>query len=135
MAGSKLSKRKRCPSCRCLFRPSPRAGSRQRFCSKVECQRERHRRACKRWHAENPDYNRRRRIRDKVAPSGQAGSVVELHGDPLDLLDLEAMQPDVALAVVVVLEEGFRTHREWARAVFTAGGQRGGGANSVRGPP
>lgn len=56
-----MSRKKPCRICRRWFEPHPRAGARQRVCS--DCQRERHRRSCADWHAKNPDYDKKRRLR------------------------------------------------------------------------
>jgi hypothetical protein len=59
--------KKRCRYCPELFTPDPRRyrptpdgkgrRSRQVACSKPECQRRRHRDACRRWHIDNPTYD------------------------------------------------------------------------------
>ena len=56
-----MSRKKPCRICRRWFMPHPRAGSRQKACT--DCQAERHRRACARWHEANPDYDKKRRLR------------------------------------------------------------------------
>jgi hypothetical protein len=56
-----MSRKKPCRICRRWFEPHPRAGARQRACS--NCQSERHRRSCADWHAKNPGYDKKRRLR------------------------------------------------------------------------
>ena len=56
-----MSWKKPCKICRRWFRPHPRAGARQKVCT--DCQAERHRRACARWHEANPNYDKKRRLR------------------------------------------------------------------------
>lgn len=53
--------------CRRWFLPDARVGARQRACDREECQRERHRRADRAWHAANRDYDRDRRWRETLA--------------------------------------------------------------------
>ena len=62
--------KKRCRYCPELFTPDPRRyrptpdgkgrRSQQVACSKPECQRQRHRAACRRWHIDNPTYDDQR---------------------------------------------------------------------------
>ena len=78
------SRRKRCPNCKDLFDPDPRAKDRQKYCSKSSCQKKRQRLNEKVWRANNPDcltyqqnqsrdwhkahsdYSRKRRAADPV---------------------------------------------------------------------
>lgn len=55
-----VRKERPCSICRRWFLPDARAGDRQRACEREECQRERHRRADRRWRAANRDYDRDR---------------------------------------------------------------------------
>lgn len=64
MAG-KCGKRP-CAVCRKWFAPKPRAGSRQTVCDGDDCQRERHRRACAKWRAKNPDHDAAQRLRKRL---------------------------------------------------------------------
>ncbi len=59
-----MPRKKPCRICRRWFQPHPRAGSRQKVCK--DCQGERHRRACARWHEANPNYDKKRRLRAAV---------------------------------------------------------------------
>jgi len=56
-----MPRKKPCKICRRWFQPHPRAGSRQKACE--DCQAERHRRACARWHEANPHDDKKRRLR------------------------------------------------------------------------
>ena len=60
-----------CCICRRWFRPDNRVGSRQRACSKPECQFSRRRNDQAEWRARNPDYfcGRRIQARKVVDPS------------------------------------------------------------------
>jgi hypothetical protein len=61
-----VATKKPCSICRRWFETHPRAGSRQRVCSAVECQRERQPRAVAAWRKRNPDYDGENRLRAKV---------------------------------------------------------------------
>lgn len=96
-----MARSRPCRICRRWFQPNPRAGARQRTCSRPECQRERHRRSCASWHQRNPDYDRETRLRlrlgaerPKAAESG--------------LLPWRAARDAVGLEALVVLEEVVR---------------------------
>ena len=81
-----MARKRPCRICRCWFLPHPRAGPRQQVCSRPECQRERHRRACADWRRRNPDYDAEdrvmcrnwrepcRRVSSGVAGHSEAGS-------------------------------------------------------------
>lgn len=88
----------RCAECNAEFEPDPRVRERQVTCGRPECQRARHAKRCRDWHADNkevtaghyqdvvvpfrraqPDYQRRwrwgqrfREIREKTSHLGQA---------------------------------------------------------------
>jgi hypothetical protein len=72
-----VSGKRPCCICRRWFRPDNRVGSRQRACSKPECQSLRRRKDQAVWRARNPDYFSGRRI--------QARMVVEPAPAPLRL--------------------------------------------------
>lgn len=48
--------KKPCSICRRWFRPNPRVGSRQRTCSRPDCQASRRKKTQESWRARNPDY-------------------------------------------------------------------------------
>jgi hypothetical protein len=113
--GSMVRKRP-CRVCRRWFLPHPRAGDRQKVCSSAECQRERHRRSCARWHEKTPDYDREHRLRKGLQATDATGTEV----DPLRRLDWEAARDAVGLQVAVTLEEVGGVLVDWARdAVLT----------------
>ena len=55
-----------CAICRKWFTVSLQARTVQTACGEPSCQRERHRRACAAWHAQNPDYDKESRLRKKL---------------------------------------------------------------------
>ena len=85
-----------CRICRRWFRPKPQSGDRQRTCSAPTCQRERHRRADRAWHARHPDYDRDRRLRERLSTDAPPSA------PPLRQVDWEAVQRAVGLEVRVV---------------------------------
>lgn len=103
-----------CRICGKWFQPDPRAGDRQRACSSSECQRERHRRACNRWHHENPDYDRERRLRQRLRRMGQRqrgeGFECEVLRGSLDWL---GARDAVGLQVCVMIDESSKV-LSWA---------------------
>ena len=90
-----------CRICRHWFRPHPRAGDRQHVCSRADCQRERHRRACQRWRQREAPadcaHRLRQRLRAKANDGGQAAAGGRLAWD--------AVRDVVGLEVAVILEE------------------------------
>jgi hypothetical protein len=62
-----VRKKRPCSICRRWFLPDARVGDRQHACEREACQHERHRRADRRWHAANRDYDRDRRWREAIA--------------------------------------------------------------------
>lgn len=106
-----------CMICRRWFDPHPRAGPRQRACSKPECQRERHRRACADWRRRNPDYDAEDRLRRRVQAEDGA-AVLGSGSSALDRppgLQWDAVQDAVGLQVGVVIEEAAKVLAEWVR--------------------
>jgi len=107
-----MRRKRPCRSCRQWFKPHPRAGDRQRYCSSPACQRERHRRACERWRKKNPDYDKEERFRRKVEAevSCRASSA-----DVLRRLPLETARDAVSMEASVIIEEASKVLRDWTR--------------------
>lgn len=114
-----MARSRPCRICRRWFLPHPRVGDRQLVCSKVECQRERHRRACSEWHAENPDYDREERLRKKVRRSPE-GPPAGPMADPLHEVDWEAARDAVGIETSVIIEETEKVLVSWARDAIRA---------------
>ncbi|HEX5659803.1 MAG TPA: hypothetical protein VFX59_21560 [Polyangiales bacterium] len=102
-----------CRVCGKWFQPHPRAGKRQRACGRDECGRERHRRACAAWHEQHPDYDRERRLRDRVRVEGAVGDA--LSRDPLAEIAWDAARDAVGLEAAVIVEETGKVLALWAR--------------------
>ena len=118
MEASMVRKRP-CGICGRWFLPNKRAGNRQRVCSREECQRERHRRACGRWHKNNPGYDRERRLREKLErrerPRNGPQGVIGI--DPLCQVNWETARDVVGVEVCVVIEKTGEVLKDWARDV------------------
>lgn len=91
--------------------PHPRTGARQRVCSALDCQKERHRRACARWHEKTPDYDRERRLRERL----RAGETTGAEVDPLRALRWDVARDVVGTEAAVIIEETGEVLVRWAR--------------------
>jgi hypothetical protein len=95
-----MGRKRPCRICRHWFRPHPRAGDRQQVCSRADCQRERHRRACQRWRQREAPAERAHRLRQRLrgeVGGGQGAAAVRVSWD--------AVRDAVGLEVAVILEE------------------------------
>jgi hypothetical protein len=111
-----MSKKKPCCICGRWFLPNRRVGNRQRACSKAECQRERHRRNCARWHTRNPDYDREGRLRrELIGERGQNRDANGVETDPLGQVNEEVARDLVGLQLYVVIDEIAKVVVSWTR--------------------
>jgi hypothetical protein len=101
----KVLKKRPCRICRKWFLPNPRAGDRQKVCSRPECQRKRNSRASAAWRRRNPDCCRSGRLRARVKPIGDTGKKTLLSETPLSQVRWVAVQNAVGLDVAVITEE------------------------------
>jgi len=109
-----MSKKKPCSICGRWFLPNSRVGKRQRVCSNPECQRERHRRDCARWHKNNRDYDREGRLRGKLIIEESRGKkAVEV--DPLGQVNETVARDLVGLQVYVFIDELVKVLIVWMR--------------------
>lgn len=108
-----MARKRPCRVCGKWFEPHPRAGKRQRACGRDECGRERHRRACAAWHARHPDYDRERRLRERVHVERAGGAPLER--DPLAEIAWDSARDAVGLEVAVIVEETGKVLALWAR--------------------
>jgi hypothetical protein len=108
-----MARTRPCRVCGKWFEPHRRAGKRQRACGREECRREGHRRACARWHAQHPDYDRERRLRDRVRVEVAAGEA--LSRDPMAEIVWETARDAVGLKTAVMVEETGKVLALWAR--------------------
>lgn len=102
-----------CGVCRGWFEVNARAGKRQQVCGRVECQSERHRRCCARWRAHNPDYDRERRLRERLLRERGPGEA--LSRDPTAQVVWSAARDAVGMEAAVIVEETAKVLWDWAR--------------------
>lgn len=113
-----MHRKRPCRICRRWFVPHPRTGDRQRVCGRVECQLERHRRACQAWREREGDEERRHRLQQR------------LRADPSDSgprtgkVRWEVVRDAVGLEVSVIFEELLKLLED---AVRDAVGRQGAG--------
>lgn len=113
-----MRQKRPCGICRRWFLPNARSGKRQKVCSEAACQRERHRRACRDWHARNPSYDREERLRSRLRKAETTPMVV---ADPLPLrIDAKVARDAVGMEVHVVVEEIGKVLVEWMRDAVLA---------------
>lgn len=62
----KIRKKRPCCICRRWFTPRPQARKTQVTCGHPECQREKHRRQCRKWNRRNKDYFRSNYMEKKL---------------------------------------------------------------------
>jgi hypothetical protein len=70
-------RRRRCTVCGELFQADRRVGTRQRACSRAECQRQRRQQTQRKWRQRHPDYFVDRRLRRRAAQARAAQSSPE----------------------------------------------------------
>jgi len=80
-----MSRKRPCAICRRWFQPDARVGARQRCCKRPECQRERHRRACQRWHEHNGHLERDGRVAERMAAPPRPPTSADSTGPADDL--------------------------------------------------
>jgi hypothetical protein len=108
-----MARKRPCRVCGKWFEPHPRAGKRQRACGRDDCRRERHRRACAAWHEQHPDYDRERRLRERVRVDVPVGE--PLSRDPLAEIAWDTARDAVGLETAVIVEETGKVLALWAR--------------------
>ena len=97
-----MFKTRPCGICGKWFRPDRMTGERQHVCGNPACQKERHRRACARFHERDPDYDLQTRFTARLVkanPSGR-GRVI-----PLEAIDWGYARKVVGLKVVTLVQE------------------------------
>lgn len=107
-----------CGVCRAWFEVNARAGKRQRVCGRAECQRERHRRACARWHTRNRGYDRERRLRERLLRDSGPGE--PLNRDPTAQVIWSVARDAVGVEVAVIVEETAKVLWGWMRDAVRA---------------
>jgi len=108
-----------CGVCGKWFRSNPRQGDRQHTCGSPACKREWHRRACAKWHRENPDYDQHTRFLNRLVKNDPP----EQHGrqpDPLNTINWAFAQSEIGLKVAVLVEETGKVLLQRARDAIPA---------------
>ena len=100
-----ILKKRPCRVCGRWFLPDRRAGDRQKVCSHQNCQKERHRRNCRDYHAGQSEDMKVGRVLARVRKDGstertEGGSGVVLAG-----LDWDAVRDLVGLQSAVIFQE------------------------------
>lgn len=97
-----MLKARPCLICSKWFHPDLMVGDRQHVCGNPACQKERHRRACARFHERDPDYDSHTRFTTKLvkADTGGRGRVV-----PLEAIDWGYARKVVGLKITTLVEE------------------------------
>lgn len=101
-----MRRKRPCSICRRWFLPDARVGDRQHACEREECQRERHRRADRGWHAANRDYDRDRRWRETIAAAKQEPSETPPTGNappPISGLPWDVVQDEMGIQGRVII--------------------------------
>lgn len=98
-------RRKRCPFCRCLFRPDPRSAWRQWSCTKPACQAERRQETQRRYREKHPSESRSRTYRGAVASlaAGEAAAGFPPQRGPLASLPWEEARDEISAEVLVMI--------------------------------
>lgn len=114
-----MARNRPCGVCGKWFRPDPRPGERQHTCGKPGCRREWHRRACAKWHRENPHYDQYTRWVNRLVkdnPPEQRGR----HSDPLATINWALARDEIGLKVSVLVEETGKVLLQRARDAIPA---------------
>jgi hypothetical protein len=111
-----------CSICRRWFERDPRAGKRHAVCDAESCQRERNRRACARWRAENPEKVVAARLRRRLLATPPAPEEV-VRVQPMRYFDPEVVRHLAGAEMQVVLEETAKVILAAARHVVVASRQ------------
>ncbi len=115
-----MRKKRPCSICRKWFLPNPHEGARQATCGRPECQSERHRRSCRDWHRRNPDYDRERRLLERVRKETSARNLALSRVDPLSRLDESVARDAVGMEVSVIILETGKVIVDWLRDAVEA---------------
>ena len=98
-----IRRRKRCPFCRCLYRPDPRTAWRQWACSKAECQRRRRAETQRRWREKNRSDRSARAYREAVSAAKAGDSPRVPDKGPLARLPWVEAKDEIKPEVLVML--------------------------------
>src|SRR5690606_30805995 len=106
----RMTRQRPCRICRRRWQPHAGPGDRQRVGSDDECQRERHRRSCRRWREENREEEQADRLRAKLREPPPPPPRAPMAG-----LRLEAVRDAVGPQMAVIIEETGEVLAGWVR--------------------
>jgi len=115
-----MRKKRPCSICRKWFLPAAHQATRQTTCGSKECRREKHRRACRDWRRCNPDYDRDRRLRDRLTKEDTEETLALSRVDPLSRLDQSVVRDAIGLEGSVIIEESSGVIVKWVRDALEA---------------
>ena len=115
MNGAMLFKKRPCRICRRWFMPDPRLKDRQMTCGDAACQKEWHRRTCKKWNKNNAAYFKANYLQKKLNAASESaktsksnqpetGTVLATKRPHNPLLPLEVVQEVISIQQVVIIE-------------------------------
>lgn len=101
----RVLKKRPCRVCRSWFLPDRRAGDRQKVCSRGDCQRERHRRNCRDYHAHQSQEMKEGRVLARVRKDGSTEKNGVATGGSQGGIDWGGVRDLVGLQYAIILEE------------------------------
>jgi len=104
-----MARRRSCIICGELFKPHPRAGTRQKACSEECCQRERHLQNCKTWRQKNHEAEQVHKIRQKILTVLPETPVSTEYQPPRRRICWKGARQIVGLETAVLIEEMSKT--------------------------
>ena len=112
-----MGRKRRCRVCGNPYDPDPRTAKWQRVCGAAECQQARHAAACAAWRAKNPDYDRERRLCERIVvdPLPEVAAV-----DPRAAVSWDAVRDALSMEAAVVARELAGIFVGWARDEWVA---------------
>ncbi|MCP4244488.1 MAG: hypothetical protein GY772_28435 [bacterium] len=113
-----MARSRPCLVCSQVFTPNPRAGDRQKTCSRPDCQRERHRRNCVDWRGRHPGYDRAYRLGEQL-PKTSARREKSLARNPIAEIAWDTVRDSVGPLVQLVVQRVGDLVVEWARDAVT----------------
>ena len=96
--------------------PNARVGNRQKVCSRPECQKERHKRACKAWHKKNPNYDKEERLRTRLLDDKSNRENLKT-STPMSKVNEQTARDVVGIEVFVFVDEILKHLVDWIRDI------------------
>jgi len=99
-----MARKRPCGVCSTWFYPNPRQGEQQHTCGRTDCRKEWHRRACAKWHGQNPDYDAHTRLVRRLVKD-ESPEQRGRHPDPLVVINWPLARDEIGLKFAVLVEE------------------------------